>query len=166
PPRARCHRTPSSPCAGSPPGDSRALHSFPTRRSSDLPGLLPALLAHLKAHGLQLASIMATLPMGSPWERLLVPPFVYFFKLLYPFALANSPRSRVAAAAGGCILLETAQLRAIGGFAALRDALIDDCTLARLVKAAGGRTWLGLSRDVVAVRPYERLQDIWNMVAR
>ncbi|MGE4617197.1 MAG: glycosyltransferase, partial [Gammaproteobacteria bacterium] len=100
------------------------------------------------------------------WEKLLLPPFIYFFKLIYPFALSNRPASRIAAAAGGCILIETDKLREIGGFEALHGAIIDDCTLARLVKRAGGRTWIGLSRDVRAVRPYESLENIWNMVAR
>lgn len=130
------------------------------------PGLLAALKRRLLEQHLALASVMATLHMQTFWERLLLPPFVYFFKLIYPFALANRAGSRVAAAAGGCILLETAALRAIGGFAGLHDAIIDDCTLARRIKARGGRTWLGLSRDVCAIRPYASLANIWNMVAR
>lgn len=130
------------------------------------PGLLAALKQRLHDDHLTLASIMATLHMRTFWERLLLPPFVYFFKLIYPFALANRPDSRIAAAAGGCILLETRALREIGGFAALHDAIIDDCTLARRIKARGGRTWLGLSRDVQAIRPYGSLANIWNMVAR
>lgn len=130
------------------------------------PGLVPALVDKLVRENRDMVSIMATLYMGSFWERLLLPPFIYFFKLIYPFALANSERSRLAAAAGGCILIRTERLRGIGGFATLRDALIDDCTLARRVKGAGGRIWLGLSRDVRAIRPYHRLENIWNMVAR
>ncbi|MGE0484788.1 MAG: glycosyltransferase [Gammaproteobacteria bacterium] len=130
------------------------------------PGMLAALAARRDAQGLDLVSIMASLHMGNGWEKLLLPPFIFFFKLLYPFALANEPRSRVAAAAGGCILLRTAALRALGGFEALHDAIIDDCTLASRIKRAGGRTWLGLSRDVRAIRPYATLANIWNMVAR
>ncbi|MBI4696302.1 MAG: glycosyltransferase [Gammaproteobacteria bacterium] len=130
------------------------------------PGLVPALLEKLTRESRDMVSIMATLYMASFWERLLLPPFIYFFKLIYPFALTNSDRSRLAAAAGGCILLRTERLRGIGGFAALRDALIDDCTLARCVKRAGGRIWIGLSRDVRAIRPYHSVQNIWNMVAR
>ena len=130
------------------------------------PGLLAALRQRAVDNDLQLASIMASLPMDTLWEKLLLPPFIYFFKLIYPFALSNRPASRIAAAAGGCILIETDKLREIGGFEALHGAIIDDCTLARLVKRAGGRTWIGLSRDVRAVRPYESLENIWNMVAR
>lgn len=130
------------------------------------PRVLAALKHLMDSHGLALASVMATLHMGNAWEKLLLPPFIYFFKLIYPFALSNRPRSPIAAAAGGCVLLRTERLRAIGGFESLREAIIDDCTLARRIKHQGGRTWLGLSRDVRAIRPYETLANIWNMVAR
>ncbi len=127
---------------------------------------LAALKNHMLSNDLSLASVMATLHMGNAWEKLLLPPFIYFFKLIYPFALSNRPRSPIAAAAGGCVLLRTETLRAIGGFESLREAIIDDCTLAKRVKRQGGRTWLGLSREVRAIRPYETLANIWNMVAR
>ena len=126
------------------------------------PGMLAALRQRAADDDLQLASIMACLPMDTLWEKLLLPPFIYFFKLIYPFALSNRPTSRIAAAAGGCILIETDKLREIGGFEALHGAIIDDCTLARLIKRAGGRTWIGLSRDVRAVRPYASLENIWE----
>ncbi|HWP00856.1 MAG TPA: glycosyltransferase [Methylococcus sp.] len=130
------------------------------------PGVLVALRSKMRREGIQFISLMASLRMENFWEKLLLPAFVYFFKMLYPFALANSPNRRFAAAAGGCIVLETAWLRRIGGFAAIRGALIDDCSLARTVKAAGAKTWIGLSRAVVSLRPYETLSDIWEMVAR
>ena len=95
-----------------------------------------------------------------------MPAFIYFFKLLYPFRLSNSSSSKTAAAAGGCILVETEVLNAIGGFDSLRGELIDDCALARRVKSLGCRTWMGLSHSVRSLRPYNRLGIIWNMVAR
>ncbi len=131
------------------------------------PGALAGLLARRRATGAQFLSVMAELRMRTVWERLLLPAFVYFFRLLYPFALANDPRwPRVAAAAGGCVLIERRVLEAIGGFQGLRGALIDDCTLAARVKAQGFRTWIGLSHAVRSIRSYERLGDIWDMVAR
>ena len=130
------------------------------------PRALAALKTLMQNGELALASVMATLHMGNAWEKLLLPPFIYFFKLIYPFALSNRPRSPIAAAAGGCVLLRTDALRAIGGFSSLREAIIDDCTLAKRVKRQGGRTWLGLSREVRAIRPYATLANIWNMVAR
>jgi hopene-associated glycosyltransferase HpnB len=130
------------------------------------PGLLAALLAHKRRENRQFVSLMADLRRTSFWDRLLLPAFVYYFKLLYPFALANSGFKHVAAAAGGCILVDTEALQRAGAFASLRDALIDDCTLARQVKNAGYRIWLGLSRGVISLRPYGSLRSIHDMVAR
>ncbi len=131
------------------------------------PGMLAALLTKMDGERLDFVSIMARLRMEGFWEKLLMPAFVYFFKLLYPFSLANNAAlTRFAAAAGGCILLKTEVLGAIGGFASLKNALIDDCTLAQRVKRQGYRTWIGLSRGVVSQRRYESLEPIWHMVAR
>jgi hopene-associated glycosyltransferase HpnB len=131
-----------------------------------LPGALAALVSKLKAEKRDLVSVMAELRAQSGWEKLLVPAFVYFFKLLYPFAIGNRPGAKLGVAAGGCILLRTDRLRAVGGFAALRDALIDDCTLAREIKRSGGSTWVGLSHAVKSHRPYARLSGFWRMVER
>ena len=130
------------------------------------PGLVPALLQKAREADAELVSVMALLSTQGFWEKLLVPPFVFFFKLLYPFALANAPGPRNAAAAGGCLLVATGVLTEIGGFAAIRDALIDDCTLATRAKAKGHGTWLGLSHGVVSRRRYERLEEFWQMVSR
>src|SRR5690606_16087134 len=127
-------------------------------------GMLAALRAEIERRDAVLVSIMAKLHCVTLVERLLAPPCVFFFKLLYPFALANDARSRVAAAAGGCMLLRTAALRDIGGFAAIRGALIDDCTLAGALKRRG-RTWLGLSNAVRSYRAYG-FGDFWRMVSR
>jgi hopene-associated glycosyltransferase HpnB len=130
------------------------------------PRMLPTLQREALGRNLSLVSIMAKLNCGTFWERLLAPPFVFFFKLLYPFALANDPERRTAAAAGGCMFLRTAALKSVGGFAAVRGALIDDCALAKKLKSAGERTWLGLSHSVASAREYGALADFWRMVSR
>jgi hopene-associated glycosyltransferase HpnB len=130
------------------------------------PGLVPALLRKARESNADLVSIMARLSTQGFWEKLLVPPFVFFFKLLYPFALANAPGTRNAAAAGGCLLVATEALAEIGGFASIRDALIDDCTLAARIKAHRHGIWLGLSHGVVSRRQYARLAEFWQMVSR
>ncbi|MEV5827720.1 glycosyltransferase [Spirillospora sp. NPDC052242] len=116
--------------------------------------------------GRDLVSRMATLGTRTPWERALVPAFVYFFALLYPFRRVARTGARTAAAAGGCMLVRRAVLERAGGLAAIRGALIDDVALGRLVKRAGGRCRLDLDRDVVSLRPYPRPGDLWDMVAR
>jgi len=136
------------------------------------PGSLASLLARAREGGddrdgpFDLVSVMARLHAETFWERLLIPPFVFYFQLLYPFRLVRSRRSRVAAAAGGCVLVRRQTLEAAGGLAALHDAVIDDVSLARRVASAGGRTWLGLDPGIVSVRPYRGLKELWRMVAR
>lgn len=130
------------------------------------PGMIAALRAKRADGDRAMVSLMAALRMTGFWERLLMPAFVYFFKLLYPFHLANGRAPWMAAAAGGCILIESRALDAIGGFAGLRGALIDDCALARRVKGSGRRIWIGLSHGARCHRRYETLGAIWNMVAR
>ena len=130
------------------------------------PGIIACLRALMAERECAFVSLMADLRMVGFWERLLMPAFIYFFKMLYPFHLSNKPSSRVAAAAGGCILLKTELMDEIGGFGALRDELIDDCSLARKVKRRGYRTWIGLTHSVRSLRPYSQLGTIWDMVAR
>lgn len=130
------------------------------------PGMLEALVTKLKSEKLDFVSIMAHLQMKFFSEKLLIPSFIYFFKLLYPFSLGNSRKHKLGVAAGGCILLRASVLESIGGFAALRGALIDDCTLAQKVKSSGHQTWIGLSHSVTSHRGYKDLRGLWNMVAR
>ena len=130
------------------------------------PGILCMLRQKMREEGLQLISLMAKMRMVSFWEKLLMPAFVYFFKMLYPFRLSNSSWRGVAAAAGGCILLETRLIKEIGGFEVIRKELIDDCALAKQVKSRGYRIWIGLTRSVQSLRPYDHLSGIWQMVAR
>ncbi len=130
------------------------------------PGLVVALRQKLKESHLQLVSVMAHLRMVNFWERLFMPAFVYFFKMLYPFRLSNSGSARVAAAAGGCILLETRVIEEMGGLGVIRNELIDDCALAKRIKALGCRTWIGLTHSARSLRSYGDLADIWSMVAR
>jgi hopene-associated glycosyltransferase HpnB len=130
------------------------------------PHMVPALLRMARERNATLVSIMAKLNCTTFWERLLTPAFVFFFKLLYPFASSNDPSRRTAAAAGGCMLVHAEALRAIGGFAAIRDAIIDDCTLAAALKRARPPIWLGVSRSVRSLRVYAQLRDFWGMVSR
>jgi hopene-associated glycosyltransferase HpnB len=129
------------------------------------PGHLASLLAHAERHGLDMVSEMVALHCDSWAERALVPAFVFFFQMLYPFAWVNDPTRPIAAAAGGTVLLRRAALLRIGGIAAIRGALIDDVALAKAVKH-GGRIWLGHSVLARSVRPYPGAADIWRMVTR
>ena len=130
------------------------------------PGIIGVLKSKLEAENLDLVSLMAELRMQTFWEKVLSPAFIFFFKLLYPFAVGNDPRSRLSVAAGGCVLIRADKLEAIGGFNALKTSIIDDCELAKRVKQSGGKTWIGLTHSAKSQRTYPSLSSFWNMVAR
>ncbi|MFD9455163.1 glycosyltransferase [Streptomyces sp. NPDC059985] len=130
------------------------------------PDSLRELVAAATAARLDLVSQMARLRVVSGWERLVVPAFVYFFAQLYPFRRINRPDGRTTAAAGGCVLLRTEAAVRAGVPDSIRQAVIDDVSLARAVRASGGRIWLGLAERVESVRPYPGLGDLWRMVSR
>ena len=123
------------------------------------------LAAKLEADALDQVSEMVELNCVSWAEQALVPAFVFFFQLLYPFARVNNPRSATAAAAGGTVLIRRGALDAIGGIEAIRGKLIDDVALATAVKRRGP-IWLGHSRQARSIRPYPAAIDVWRMVAR
>jgi hopene-associated glycosyltransferase HpnB len=112
-----------------------------------------------------LVSLMARLSCRTTAEHFLIPAFVFFFDMLFPFGAANDPKSKLAAAAGGCMLARRSALEAAGGIDAIRHNIIDDCALARVMKAQGP-IWLGLTNRAVSLRPYEHVADIRKMVAR
>jgi len=129
------------------------------------PDTLTALVERARAGGLVLTSLMVKLRCQSLAERALIPAFIFFFEMLYPFAWINRAQAATAGAAGGCMLVRADALAQAGGIDAIRNALIDDCALARALKARGP-IWLGLTQRVHSIRPYPGLQDIRRMVAR
>lgn len=129
------------------------------------PGLLARLVGEATRERAVLVSLMARLATASRAERWLVPPFVYFFRMLYPFRWVNDPVRGTAAAAGGVMLVRRRLLEEAGGPGAIRGALIDDCALGRLLKRVGP-VRLRMTRDAVSLRPYPRFADIRRMVVR
>ncbi|MGH6968514.1 MAG: glycosyltransferase, partial [Stellaceae bacterium] len=145
-------------------GGAPDLYLFTDADIAHHPHNLSELVARLET-GYDLVSLMVKLHCRSLAERFMIPAFVYFFAMLYPFAWVNDARKRLAAAAGGCMLMRRTAFERIGGFDSVKGELIDDCALARAVKR-GGRIWLGLTRDTRSLRAYPDLAAIWNMIAR
>ncbi|MFT3976532.1 MAG: glycosyltransferase [Sphingomonas bacterium] len=128
------------------------------------PDTLRTLIARAEGGKLALVSLMARLRCDSFAERMLIPAFVFFFQMLYPFAQVNAAKGQ-GGAAGGCMLVRREALEAVGGIAAIRDALIDDCTLGALLKRQG-RIWLGLTDRSRSIRPYETFGTVAAMISR
>jgi hopene-associated glycosyltransferase HpnB len=129
------------------------------------PDNLRRLVERAESGGYVLVSLMAKLTVTTWAERLLIPAFVFFFDMLYPFAWVNDPRRATAAAAGGCMLVRRDALEVAGGIDAIADAIIDDCALAARMKAQGP-IWLGLTDRAQSLRPYASLGEIARMVSR
>lgn len=130
------------------------------------PDNLGRLVAQAEHGPYDLVSLLVKLRCASLAEKLLVPAFVYFFFLLYPPKRISNPRSGIAGAAGGCVLLRPEVLELAGGFEGIRSEIIDDCSLAALLKHAGGRLWLGVTRETRSIRGYETFKNLRNMIAR
>jgi hopene-associated glycosyltransferase HpnB len=129
------------------------------------PSSLRRLVARAEHGGLTLAALMVKLHCSTWPERLLIPAFVFFFQMLFPFAWVNDPRNKLAAGAGGCMLVNLQALERAGGIAAVRAEIIDDCALARKLKAEGP-IWLGLATESESLRPYVTIGQIGCMISR
>jgi len=123
------------------------------------------LVARAEAGALDLTSLMVRLRCISIAEQALIPAFVFFFQMLYPFPWVNDPANKTAGAAGGCMLVRRSALDRIGGIAAIKSALIDDCALAAAMKR-NGPIYLSLTNDAESLRIYGDLSEVWNMIAR
>ena len=130
------------------------------------PGNLAGLVLRAERGDFDLVSLMVKLHCQSFAERFLIPAFVFFFFKLYPPAWVARADRRTAAAAGGCMLVRASALVRIGGIAAIRDQIIDDCALARVVKSIGGRVWLGPTSSASSLRAYKGWSEISHMISR
>jgi len=130
------------------------------------PTSVASLVADAEAHDRDLVSRMVRLSTATAAERLLIPAFVFFFFKLYPPAWIAAPERKLAAAAGGCILIRPQALARAGGLQAIRSQIIDDCALARAVKDSGGRISLELTKETRSLRSYASATEIGAMISR
>jgi hopene-associated glycosyltransferase HpnB len=130
------------------------------------PDTLRRLVSRAETESLDLASLMVLLQAKTFPEKLLIPPFLYFFLMLYPPRWIADPQKPTAGAAGGCILLRRAALERIGGLASIRSEVIDDCALARMVKKTGGKIWMGVTRASISLREYKTFSETRDLIAR
>jgi hopene-associated glycosyltransferase HpnB len=130
------------------------------------PDTLHRIVARAEKENLDLVSLMVLLKSESIPEKLLIPPFLYFFLQLYPPRRIAKTKARTAGAAGGCLLIRRTALLKIGGLASVSNAMIDDCAIAAAVKRSGGRLWMGVTRRSLSMRSYTSFAEIRDMIAR
>ena len=122
-------------------------------------------ISYLEEKNLKMFSLMAKLKCKTKWEKLLIPSFIYFFQKLFPFNQVNSKNNKLSAAAGGFILCKSEIFKDINLYEIIKDKIIDDCNLAKLIKK-NGKVWLSLTTRVESRRSYQTLSEIWKMVSR
>jgi Glycosyltransferase like family 2 len=158
------HRTASNNPAA--PTPEPTYYWFTDADITHAPDTLQHLVARAEHDQLDLASLMVLLQAKTFPERFLIPAFLFFFVKLYPPRWIADHKARTAGAAGGSILLRCEALQRIGGLAAIRSEVIDDCALARALKRGGGKIWMGLTRASISLRAYTTFREIGDMIAR
>jgi hopene-associated glycosyltransferase HpnB len=151
------------------PGRAAEVPEFYWFTDADIqhaPDTLRRLVGRAERDGLDLASLMVLLQAKTFPERALIPAFLYFFLMLYPPKWIADEELGTAGAAGGCIVLRREALARIGGFAAIRSEVIDDCALAKAVKLSGGKVWMGLTGKSASLRAYGTFGEIRDLIAR
>ena len=128
-------------------------------------GIIKNSIKFLEVHDLVMVSLMAKLSSEYFWERMLIPPFIFFFQKLFPFGRVNDPKDQISAAAGGFILCKSQIFKQKNWYESIKDKVIDDCNIAKIIKNRG-KIWLGLTNLVKSKRTYQSLNEIWKMVSR
>jgi hopene-associated glycosyltransferase HpnB len=151
---------------GIPAGDGSRYVLFCDADISHGVGALRELDCRAEAGPCDLVSFMVKLQCSTVSEKLMIPAFVYFFRLLYPLRKVNDPEQSLAGAAGGIMLTRREALERMGGLKSIKGEIIDDCSLAREIKRGGNRIWLGLSDNSESTRSYETMSEILRMISR
>lgn len=126
------------------------------------PKALRAGLSLAEQQQAELISIFAFLECGSFWERLMMPVFGLMLASVFPVRKINDPRSSVAIASGGYILMRRESWAVLGGYEAIRGEMIDDLNTARRVKHSGRRIFAAVTRDLVRTRMYASFAETWE----
>ena len=125
------------------------------------PDAVAAAVLELQERGLPMLSLFPRLVMRGFWEHIVMPNLAFFAFTVLPLWLSNRSRVPVlAVGAGTGNLIRRADYDAVGGHEALRDAVVDDVGLARLVRSSGRPTQVVRAEDLVSVRMYEGLGEI------
>ncbi len=130
------------------------------------PSLLRQAVELAQRKNVQFLSLTPEVEMQSRAEKVVLPAFGFFLFMLFPLRRVNDPRSPRAMAAGAFLLMRHDDLTALGGYARLRDTLIEDLRMAELFKRNGRRTYLGITQGVFRTRMYENWHEVFEGLTR
>lgn len=135
---------------------------FTDADTTHLPGSLEALLKRAEREQADLLSISPGQLVETWWEKAVIPLVYAQLAKLYRFEEVNDPHSTVAAANGQYILIRRSVYNSVGGWAAVRDAMLDDVALAKRVKSAGGKIIFLPGARWAQTRMYRTFKAMWS----
>ncbi len=125
------------------------------------PEAVAAAVARLEETGVAMMTLFPRLGMRGFWEHIAMPNLAVFAFMVLDLWLSNRTRIPVLAIGGGPGNLVGREVYdAAGGHEALKDAVVDDVALARLIRRAGHRTEAVRADDLVYVRMYRGLREV------
>jgi chlorobactene glucosyltransferase len=96
------------------------------------------------------------------WEKVLQPPIFLLIMILVGGKLVNDDNRKNALGNGQYMLFRREAYEKVGGHEAVRDKIVEDYNLARLIKQLGLRLRFVTAQDTLGVRMYSSLAEIWR----
>ena len=126
------------------------------------PYTLRSALSYAEEHKADMLSIFPFQELGSFWERIIQPIIFTSIASAFPHRRINSPEYKEAAANGQFILIHRDVYQAVGGHEAIKDKIVEDFALAKLVKGRGYRLRVARGKHLIRTRMYRNLKEIWE----
>ncbi len=146
-------------------GAAHATHSLLLFADADVrfaPPAVASAVAEFENRGVDLVTLLPAAELQSFWERAVQPVMASIIFYSVSFAKVNDSTDPQSVGVGAFLLARRSVYDAAGGHAAIRDRIVDDYALAQTVKRTGGRLWLADGRDLISIRMYHSLGDIWR----
>jgi chlorobactene glucosyltransferase len=126
------------------------------------PYTLRLALSYAEERKADMLSIFPFQELGSFWERIIQPIIFAAIASSFPHKRVNSPNYKEAAANGQFILIRRDVYQAVGGHETIKDKIVEDFALAKLIKGKGYRLWVARGRHLIRTRMYRNLKEIWE----
>ena len=117
-------------------------------------------------HKTDMLSLLIPILNVTFWEKVIQPLTGSMLGIRYPIWKVNDPTSSIAFGNGQYILIRRDAYEGIGGHEAVRDKLLEDIAIARLIKESGRSLKMAYAGDVSRIRMYRSLSEIWHGWAR
>ena len=115
----------------------------------------------MQKHRVDMLSLLPDAVFGSFWERAVQPVIFSSIAALTRFRKVNDPESSAAMGVGAFIMLRREVYDQVGGYETLKQAILEDIGMARLVKRSGFKIMIADGKRIYSIRMYHSLQEIW-----